>query len=233
MPPTLNILFLIVQRSQLASRRYLVGIKLGRAGSQLCDNDELMILSSHSLRLTRSGGLFLFHRRYISTSAAKSMLGFAKDQTFTVKELRDAYFQAAKLCHPDAVRGKDSNLSLLDFRDITEAYEHLLNGDNSGSQYSKEELANIITISEEEEYRQACKASLGISAEIVEESKLNPMFRKWLTGNTDAAYHWRNFFAAHGGLAQKLRTPAGYLGSGDEDRVVTKSELRRKKSTRK
>ena len=197
------------------------------------DHDEVMILSSHCLRLTRSGGLFLFHRRDITTSAAKSMLGFAKEQRFSVKELRDAYFQAAKLCHPDAVRGEDANSSLLDFRDITDAYEHLLNGDDSGSQYSKEELANIITISEEEEYRQACKASLGISAEIVEESKQNPMFRKWLTGNTDAAYHWRNFFAAHGGLAQKLRPPAGYLGSGDKDKVVTKSELRRKKTTRK
>ena len=155
------------------------------------------------------------------------MLGFAKDQQFSIRELRNAYFAAAKLCHPDAIRG-DANASTLDFRNITDAYEHLLNCDDGG-QYSKEEMANIITLSEEEEYRQACKQNLGISAEIVEESKQNPMFRRWLTGNTDAAYHWRNFFAAHGGLAQKLRPPAGYLSTGEE-RVPTKSELRRKKT---
>ena len=78
------------------------------------DTYSHVILSSHSLRLTRS--LFFFHRRDISTSAAKSMLGFAKNQRFSVKELREAYFQAAKLCHPDAVRGEDANSSLLDRR---------------------------------------------------------------------------------------------------------------------
>merc|ERR1712127_1029398 len=110
--------------------------------------------------------------------------------------------------------------------DITEAYEHLLNGDHLQS--SKEEMANIVTTTEEEDYRQACQIILGLPAEIVEESKQNPMFRKWLVGNTDAAHHWRVFFAAHGGLAQKLRPPAGYLGKGKDDVVVKKSETRRK-----
>jgi DnaJ-class molecular chaperone len=168
--------------------------------------------------------------RGISTSAAKSMLGFAEDQNFSIRELRHAYFEAAKRYHPDVVRQQQSegHDSPLDFRDITEAYEHLLSGDHS-TQYSEEEMANIVTISEDEEYRQACHAMLGLPAEIVEESKQNPMFRRWLTGNTDAAHHWRAFFAAHGGLAQKLRPPAGYLGQGGE-KALKKSETRRKKS---
>jgi hypothetical protein len=170
--------------------------------------------------------------RGISTSAAKSMLGFADDETFSIRELRHAYFEAAKRCHPDVVRSqqsgeKEDTDSSQDFRDITDAYEHLLGGDHN-SQYSKEEMANIVSLSEDEEYRQACRAQLGLPAEIVEESKKNPMFRRWLMGNTDAAYHWRSFFAAHGGLVQKLRPPAGYLGHGGE-RALMKSETRRKK----
>ena len=157
------------------------------------------------------------------------MLGFAEDQNFSIRELRHAYFEAAKRCHPDVVRQHQSDGNAdIDFKDITEAYEHLLSGDHK-SQFSKEELTNIITVSEDEDYRQACHTVLGLSAEIVEESKQNPMFRRWLTGNTDAAHHWRVFLAAHGGLAQKLRPPAGYLGQGGE-RAVMKSETRRKKS---
>ncbi len=189
-----------------------------------------MMSLSRCLRLTPT---FRILHRVISTSAAKSMLGFAEDQKFSMRELRHAYFEAAKRCHPDVVRqhqsdGNVDNDTALDFKDITEAYEHLLSGDHS-SLFSKEELANIISVSEDDEYRQACHAMLGLSAEIVEESKQNPMFRRWLTGNTDAAHHWRSFFAAHGGLAQKLRPPAGYLGQGGE-RAVIKSETRRKKS---
>ena len=188
-----------------------------------------MMSLSRCLRLTPT---FRLLHRGISTSAAKSMLGFAEDQNFSIRELRHAYFEAAKLCHPDVIRqhqsdGNVDNDTLLDFKDITEAYEHLLSGDHS-AQFSKVELANIISVSEDEEYRQACHAVLGLSAEIVEESKQNPMFLRWLTGNTDAAHHWRVFLAAHGGLAQKLRPPAGYLGQGRE-RAVMKSETRRKK----
>lgn len=157
------------------------------------------------------------------------MLGFLKDERFTIRELRNAYFEAAKLHHPDVAAQQAEDCLSLDFRDITEAYEHLLSGDHD-IQYSKEEMANIVTISEEEEYRQACRENLGLPAEIVEESKQNPMFRRWLTGNTDAAHHWRGFFAAHGGLAQKLRPPAGYLSEGGKDRIVRKSDTRRRKS---
>ncbi|KAL3806550.1 hypothetical protein ACHAXA_010758 [Cyclostephanos tholiformis] len=186
---------------------------------------------SLSLRFTPTLRLL---NRGISTSAAKSLLGFAEDEKFSIRELRHAYYEAAKRCHPDVVRpqqsgGDGDSDSSLDFRDITEAYEHLLGGDHS-SQFSKEELANIVSISEDEEYRLACHAKLGLPAEIVEESKQNPMFRRWLTGNTDAAHHWRSFFAAHGGLIPKLRPPAGYLEHGGERAPVMKSETRRKKS---
>mmetsp|Transcript_34731 Transcript_34731/g.70908 ORF Transcript_34731/g.70908 Transcript_34731/m.70908 type:complete len:211 (+) Transcript_34731:87-719(+) len=175
------------------------------------------------------------HQRYnnISTTAAKSLLGFSEDTRPSIRELRNAYFESAKRCHPDVVNqqqldGEEDNTSF-DFRDITIAYEHLLNGDHI--EYNPEEADNIVTRNEEEEYRDACKTMLGLPAEIVEESKQNPMFLKWLTGNTDAALHWRSFFAANGGLAQKLRPPAGYLGRG-KDAAVRKSDTRRKRGRR-
>ena len=178
------------------------------------------------LTATFRHGLF----RGISTTSAKSMLGFSEKHKPTVRELRYAYFEAAKRCHPDVVQqqqtDKDDSTSL-DFRNITEAYEHLLSGDHI--ECNKEEMENIVTISEEEEYRQACETVLGLPAEIVEESKQNPMFRHWLDGNTDAAHYWRVFFAGNGGLAQKLRPPAGYLGKGKEG-IVKKSETRRKRT---
>mmetsp|Transcript_29631 Transcript_29631/g.62835 ORF Transcript_29631/g.62835 Transcript_29631/m.62835 type:complete len:196 (-) Transcript_29631:145-732(-) len=191
---------------------------------------------SHCLRLCSQNSALTRGMlcRSISTTAAKSMLGFSEEEKFTIRELRHAYFEAAKRHHPDVVQQHQqtdnaNSDGALDFRNITEAYEHLLSGDHN-IQYSKEEMQNIVSISEEEEYRLACKEILGLPAEIVEESKKNPMFRRWLTGNTDAAHHWRVFFAGHGGLAQKLRPPAGYLGRGEEDGIVKKSETRRKRS---
>ena len=175
---------------------------------------------------------------YISTTSAKSMLGFTEDHTPTIRELRQAYFDAAKLYHPDVVQqtedddddveGASTTTNDIDFRDITEAYEHLLNGKHI-AHYSQEIMKATISINEEEEYRHACKTILGIPAEIVEESKQNPMFLHWLGGNTDGAQHWRAFFAAYGGLAQKLRPVAGFLEEGEGDGVVRKSETRRKR----
>ena len=174
-------------------------------------------------------------RSKISTTAAKSMLGFAEDHKPTIRELRHAYFEAAKRYHPDVLirrpsRETDEDDCALDFREITEAYEHLLHGNHV--RCNEEDTITMISMDEEEEYRQACKTMLGIPAEIVEESKQNPMFRHWLGGNTDGAQHWRAFFAVHGGLAQKLRPPAGYLGGGGEDREVRNSETRRKRGRR-
>lgn len=169
---------------------------------------------------------------YISTTTAKSMLGFTEDYTLTIQELRHAYFEAAKRYHPDVLQEEDtdsdSQKSSIDFRDITEAYEHLLHGKHI-TLATREAMEATISINEEEEYRQACKTILGIPAEIVEESKQNPMFLHWLGGNTDGAQHWRSFFAAYGGLGQKLRPPAGYLGEGDGSGVIKKSENRRKR----
>eukprot|EP00571_Detonula_confervacea_P010504 CAMPEP_0172304316 /NCGR_PEP_ID=MMETSP1058-20130122/5740_1 /TAXON_ID=83371 /ORGANISM="Detonula confervacea, Strain CCMP 353" /LENGTH=144 /DNA_ID=CAMNT_0013015493 /DNA_START=321 /DNA_END=755 /DNA_ORIENTATION=- len=103
------------------------------------------------------------------------MLGFSEEEKFTIRELRHAYFEAAKRHHPDVVQQHQqtdnaNSDGALDFRNITEAYEHLLSGDHN-IQYSKEEMQNIVSISEEEEYRLACKEILGLPAEIVEESK--------------------------------------------------------------
>ncbi|KAL7537631.1 hypothetical protein ACHAWF_005856 [Thalassiosira exigua] len=158
------------------------------------------------------------------------MLGFSEDHKPTVLELRHAYFEAAKRSHPDVIGTTDHGTSQpLDFRDITDAYAHLLGGGHIRG--DGDSMENVVSISEEEEYRQACKEVLGLSSEIVEESKQNPMFRKWLEGKTDAVLHWRMFFAAHGGLAQKLRRPAGYLGKGGGG-IVRKSETRRKRPRR-
>jgi hypothetical protein len=165
--------------------------------------------------------------RHITTTAAKALFGFNKDSKPEVKELRHAYFEAAKQCHPDMQRQNENDETahvLLDFRDITEAYEHLLNGKHvrDGEDFR-------ISLDEEDQYRQACLHILGIPADVVEESKQNPMFRQWLSGNTDGAQYWRAFFSAHGGLAQKLRPPAGYL---ETKRGRSMSETRRKRVRR-
>jgi hypothetical protein len=161
-------------------------------------------------------------RRTISTKAAMRMLGFPKQTTnakqkVSLQELRTAYFELAKRTHPDLQKNQaPSSDTSVDFRDITEAYEHLLKTTTCEISSSSSKGGNNDVISKEEEdfYRQACTSVLGIPAEIVEESKQNPMFLLWLGGNTDAAQHWRAFFAVHGGLAQKLRVPAAYLEGG-------------------
>ncbi|MGK3746964.1 MAG: curved DNA-binding protein CbpA [Bacillariaceae sp.] len=170
---------------------------------------------------------FLSHQRNqqqcrykITTSKAKSILGLV-DSKPTVQQLRHAYFEAAKLCHPD-VKQDDHKL---DFRELTEAYDHLMNGGHiSHDQYED------IPRDEEDEYRSACMEILGIRAEIVEESKQNPMFLRWLSGNTDGAQYWRNFFSANGGLSQKLRPLDGYLTSnGNTTRNASESRRRRRR----
>lgn len=170
--------------------------------------------------------------RGISTHAARSTLGFAETHRPTLRELRHAYFEAAKRCHPDVATEQDAGRG---FRIVTEAYEHLLRRrDGYAIQCDGEDLSDVVTLSEEEVYRHACEAILGLPAEIVEETKRNPTFRRWLSGNTNSAKHWRNFFSGHGGLAQKLRLPVGYLcgGCAGKGGVVRKSETRRKRRRR-
>lgn len=160
-------------------------------------------------------------QRGITTSSAKALLHLNQDIKPTVKELRHAYFEMAKMCHPD-MQGDEGDG--LDFLELTEAYEYLLHNKHTRNNQD----ANLISLEEEETYRQACLTVLGIPAEIVEESKQNPMFRHWLSGNTDGAHYWKGFLSVHGGLAQRLRPPAGFI-EGGSDIASTAGPRRRKK----
>ncbi len=135
---------------------------------------------------------------------------------YTMKELRTAYFQAAKKCHPDSMPSAgtaaaplSSDASAEDrFIMVTNAYEYIRQQLISVGSTMKEDIDDDSTmdIDEEEKYRKACFEYLGQPAEIVEESKRCPLFRQWLFGRTDAAYYWQSFFMVHGGLAPRLRT---------------------------
>jgi len=152
------------------------------------------------------------HRRNLTTgSAAKKLLGIIESTDVSLKELRAAYFRAAKRTHPDMkIYGQSTVNGVDEFRRITEAYELLMASREMNGTFERE-AHDLISEEEEERYRNACISVLGIPAEIVEESKQNPMFREWLQGNTDGAQWWRMFLANNGGLAQKLRPPAGIL----------------------
>eukprot|EP00534_Pseudo-nitzschia_fraudulenta_P003786 CAMPEP_0201134762 /NCGR_PEP_ID=MMETSP0850-20130426/52626_1 /ASSEMBLY_ACC=CAM_ASM_000622 /TAXON_ID=183588 /ORGANISM="Pseudo-nitzschia fraudulenta, Strain WWA7" /LENGTH=150 /DNA_ID=CAMNT_0047405771 /DNA_START=130 /DNA_END=579 /DNA_ORIENTATION=+ len=120
-------------------------------------------------------------RLKVTTSKAKSMLGFHRDAKPTEFALRQAYYDAAKLCHPD-VKEEDHKL---DFRELKDAYEHLIKGGHVSNDSGED-----ITVDEENDFRRACMDVLGLKAEIVEESKQNPMFLHWLSGRTDGAQYW-------------------------------------------
>jgi hypothetical protein len=63
---------------------------------------------------------------------------------------------------------------------------------------------DFITKTEEQYYREAVKETLGIDADVLEESKKCPMFRIWLKGGSHTAFHYNIFLMRHGGLAQML-----------------------------
>lgn len=176
-------------------------------------------------------------RRYITTRAARALLGFPSksstdEKPITLKELRHAYFAAAKKCHPDMQQppaptnndskssdddddaeknnDTDKDESKDDFLQLTRAYEILQ------AEITKDGnlILSTISASEEEEFRLACQSELGVAAEIVEECKRTPIFRQWLIGNTDAAHRWKIFFLSHGGLAPKLRPNGGAITAG-------------------
>jgi len=125
----------------------------------------------------------------------------------TAKELRDAYFTAAKLCHPDLNKTKSEEELTDRFLKITEAYEFLQQKDFLKRENDEDEMdmSNIVSKSEEQRYRDACMECLGLDAETVEESKKCVLFRHWLKGKTDATFTWNRFFMSHGGLAPMLR----------------------------
>lgn len=137
----------------------------------------------------------------ITISKAQDMLGLPS--SFNSRDLRQAYLKSAKLCHPDLNRHSNRH----DFHAVTEAYELLL-----GQKQEMDPDDDLgITAQEELSYREACEEWLGVSADVVEESKKCPMFRDWLQGTTDAAILWNSFFALHGGMAPMLRTPSALL----------------------
>ena len=163
-------------------------------------------------------------RWMVTTSQAKSILGFPPASTPTVTELREAYYKAAMECHPDvaaqpppthnaasAAADEDSNKKnkkktavKLDFRDLTEAYDYLLQHGHVNT--DAPELYETMSQDDEQDYRAACVHVLGLRAELVEESKQNPMFLRWLSGNTGRFYLF-GFFC----VGSVLWFPAYYL----------------------
>jgi hypothetical protein len=142
-------------------------------------------------------------KRYLSLSlldSARVLLGLDANSDVTSRQLRKAYLQAAKRCHPDIQKNKDGD----DFRKINEAYEYLQSGVVPDPDLG-------ITIQEDAAFRASCQEWLGLPAEVVEESKLCPIFRQWLDGKTDAASRWKFFLAMHGGLAPMLRPPVALI----------------------
>jgi hypothetical protein len=136
-----------------------------------------------------------------STRNAYRVLGLHADMVYTSKHIRDAYYEAAKRCHPDVSTREvqDISRSAQEFIRLTNAYEVLRR------KYTISE--DVWQEDEEEQFRTACREWLGLSAEVVEESKRCPMFRKWLTTGTQSAEHWLNFLCMNGGLSPRIRSP--------------------------
>ena len=170
-------------------------------------------------------------RRHLTLQSAERLLDLTDNPRYTARELRDAYFDAAKSCHPDSTHEAKARKSLAPidaarhFLEVTEAYELLRSGKNASFQTD----ANFVTKSEEQEFRDACKEWLGLDAETVEESKRCPLFRRWLQGGTDAACHWNNFFFLNGGLVPKMRPPAALIGKGGSSSRSTGPSTRRRR----
>lgn len=190
-----------------------------------------------------------FHRPNASTltKVKLALRTLSLSKGFSSKELRDAYFDAAKKCHPDSRSASTTSTTEMTqtndilasaggesvdktkartadmFLEITEAYE-LLRQYPGGSLSSRqlrqeEEDLDIIPQSQEEYYRQAVRETLGIEAEVLEESKKCPMFREWLKGRSHMAFHFNLFLMRHGGLAPMLgKRKAAELGEGENRR---------------
>jgi len=192
--------------------------------------------SSSSLFFRRSSSGSTFHSALVT-------LNLSQKPDFSPKDLRNAYFTAAKLCHPDSLQKQEDgeNVDFVQrFLDLTEAYELLqkhkypftLNSDGDDDE-NINVYNNVIHRSEEQDFREACIMYLGIDAETVEESKKCVLFREWLKGRTDAAFHWNNFFMLHGGLApmlrqkKKLALTDGGGGGNNSDNIYGKRRRRR------
>lgn len=156
----------------------------------------------HGSRSTRGEDFFSnSNMNSSSTRNAYRILGLSVDMVYTSKHIRDAYYKAAKRCHPDVPREEEEiSRSAHEFIRLTDAYELLRRNYTVFSE-------DVLQEDDEEQFRRACKEWLGLSAEIVEESKRCPMFRKWLTTGSQGAEHWLNFLCMNGGLAPRLRSP--------------------------
>jgi hypothetical protein len=168
--------------------------------------------------------------RPLTTRAALQLLGLPKEyeSTLTLPQLRKAYFAAAKRCHPDVVQQTSPTTTkkgdTTDFLQLTAAYEFLSQSVLGGTSLTYTD----ITADEEIAFRNACDVQLGVPAEIVEECKRSPLFRRWLAGRTDAAHTWRNFLTQNGGLAPKLAPVVGHLTMSN-DAAIPRLRSRRKR----
>ena len=199
----------------------------------------------------------------ITFQSALHILKLHHRPNYNPKELRDAYFAAAKLCHPDTKKKQKNSSSssggkrfnddddddmTIKFLELTEAYEILQeqykkslssNSFYSKTQHTKQPDSSssssssstyIIHQTEEENFRSACREKLGLDAETVEESKQCPLFREWLKGKTDAAFHWNMFFMMHGGLAPMLnQKKVMRLSEGDDSDGLSGRVRRRRR----
>jgi len=200
---------------------------------------RIVIDPCHFVRFCATDGIG--SRRSLTLESARSMLGLSDQTKFSLRDLRDAYFAAAKQCHPDVAKHNnqkkksagdsisddddDESTSTssdrdphADFLQLTTAYELIQSELLDTGTSSQNELDSLITYDEEQEFRLACERHLGLSAEVVEECKRSVPFRQWLDGRTDAAHLWRDFFAQNGGLAPKLSASLAYIEAGGKMR---------------
>jgi len=138
------------------------------------------------------------------------------DEILTLKELRSAYFIAAKQCHPDVAKFRKESArknkktieidASSNFLRVTEAYEYLSAMIGSSQRPTKD----LVSEKEEAQFRRNCDEWLGIPADVVEESKRCPLFRQWLQGRSDGAFHWNLFLMMVSNSSVFL--PLGNLG---------------------
>lgn len=189
--------------------------------------------------------------RFITTRTAAALrlldIPRAQEHTLTMKQLRHAYFAAAKKCHPDTNTQRqqqqeqttnadkaEKQRQHADFLELTAAYELLARAmaSGGGDQSDGDDGTIVISPDEEADFRAACELQLGVSAEIVEECKQSPLFRTWLAGRTDSAHTWRDFLRKNGGLAPKLPSVAGQLPAGGGGGGVATPRLKSRRKRR-
>ena len=162
-------------------------------------------------------------------------LGLSIHIEYTSTQIRDAYFTAAKRCHPDLVVSdseKDIARAAQQFIRLSDAYDLIRKNDSVLSSSSSTTTTTTaatteseqVLQSEEDAFRAACEQWLGLSAEVVEDSKRCPMFRQWLVNGGKSAVHWLNFLRINGGLTPRLR-PLKLLES--QESLSSSSRIRR------